>query len=105
MWLFGNIWPLNAITIDRLDYVLPESLCLLFDIPLAWVLNFCEAALLAIEQARGLAVQQHLDRIQLCLECDGHMLYLTNEFMYTGQFVVMCMCDEGNVPVIATMTA
>ncbi|KAG6370606.1 hypothetical protein JVT61DRAFT_11225 [Boletus reticuloceps] len=74
VWLFGNVWPLDAITIDRLDSVLPETLCIVFDIPPAWVLDFCEATLLALEQARVQAVQQHLDGIQPCLQCDGHMM-------------------------------
>ncbi|KAF8137108.1 hypothetical protein EV363DRAFT_1157012 [Boletus edulis] len=63
---------LDDITVDWLDYLLPETLCIVFDIPPAWVLTFCEEALLAMECAREQAALQHKGRSMLgCFGCAG----------------------------------
>ena len=71
IWLYGNR-SLDSIKIDRLDYAMPKSLCILFDIPPTWVLAFCEVTLLALEDARAQAKQLHCDGHQYCCKCGGY---------------------------------
>ena len=70
-WLFGNR-SLDTVGIDRLDYAMPDALCVIFDIPPAWVLVLCEAMLVALEDARAQALQLHRDSHQDCHECGGY---------------------------------
>lgn len=72
-WFFGNVRPLDSITIDCLDFVLPRSLIVIFDIPPAWVLCFCEEALRALEIARAQAVKTHRENHLYCLQCGDQL--------------------------------
>lgn len=70
-WLCGNARPLDSITIDWFEFLLPESLCIIFDIPPTWVWTFCEEVLRALEDARAQAVRQHCESHLDCPECHG----------------------------------
>lgn len=67
--LTGNC-PLEVVTIDTLDVLVPDTLCL-FGLCPAWVMDFCFKVLVTLEQARGDAVKQHRERDIFCYACHG----------------------------------
>lgn len=65
--------PLDEVTIDFMDILVPETLCL-FGLCPAWVMDFCFEVLLALEQARVLAFKQHWEQDAFnCYACRGFL--------------------------------
>ncbi|KAI5993855.1 hypothetical protein EDD15DRAFT_2366924 [Pisolithus albus] len=72
---------LDEVTIDSLYFLVPDSLCVVFELYPVWVMNFCIEVLSALEHARENA-HHDSEEADCCHSCGGFLMryrYLVQE--------------------------
>ncbi|KAI5995963.1 hypothetical protein EDD15DRAFT_2365544 [Pisolithus albus] len=64
---------INEVTVDALYFMVPNSLCVVFDLHPVWVMDFCVEALSALECAR-VDAHHSSEEAANCPSCGGYLM-------------------------------